>query len=228
MEVLPPEKERSKIVWASLTLPNSSTERINTAGDEFFALVNLPDSQSADIIAEITLSHVMWAYKLVGTRKYYWQDMLMFLSRIYRSTNMMLWQKRREIEFTSMPVQLALALCGDLNIRIGLTGNIRGFVLSAGSVTEIKKSDSDKVQYIGIERYGIKPNIQSIKIKKRESILITSGDFTDLLDFSIIQNSQLGNNDFYETPQKILDSIFAKVILNGKCRPVSAILIMRI
>src|SRR3990167_8511195 len=52
-----------------------------------------------EVASKLACDTAVWAYKLVRQRRTYWKDRKLFLKRIFRTTNITLWQKQREEEF---------------------------------------------------------------------------------------------------------------------------------
>ena len=87
-----PEKPKDVILFSGIGFTHFT--------DECFIITDgvrsLPHAKEAEAL---TAETALWAYRVVRQRPFYWKEKLPFLKRIFRSTNLRLWQKRRDPGF---------------------------------------------------------------------------------------------------------------------------------
>lgn len=116
-----------------------------------------------EVAAKLAGDTAAWAYKLVRQRHAYWKDRKLFLKRIFRTTNITVWQKQREEGFTDgMATTMLVCLVIDRYFYIGNVGDSSAFLLREGKMTKLTTEDVDNsgrlTKAIGTARYGLVPS----------------------------------------------------------------------
>lgn len=133
--------------------------------DECFVVCDgvggLPHGEVASQLAGDT---AVWAYRLVRQRHTYWKDRKLFLSRIFRTTNITLWQKQREEGFEGgMATTMLVCIVIDRRYYIGNVGDSCVFLVRNGTMTKLTTEDIDAsgrlTKAVGTTRYGLTPSI---------------------------------------------------------------------
>lgn len=133
--------------------------------DECFVVCDgvggLPHGEVASQLAGDT---AVWAYKLVRQRHAYWKDRKLFLKRIFRTTNITLWQKQREENFMDgMATTMLVAIIIDHRYYIGNVGDSSAFLVHDGVMTKLTTADVDEAgrltKCMGTTRYGLEPAV---------------------------------------------------------------------
>lgn len=114
--------------------------------------------------AKLACETAAWAYRLVRQRPFYWNAKDFFLKRIVRSTNMRLWQKRREPGFADgLATTLLIFLANDRRFWVGSVGDTSAFLFRGGAVRKLTTEDVDShgnlIKVLGVQRFGIVPQI---------------------------------------------------------------------
>lgn len=144
----------------------------------------------ADAAAQFALDTAMWGYKLVRQRHSYWLNRDAFLKRIFRSTNISLWQKHREEGFEAgFFASLLVCMFRGNHYWVGSTGAMQSFLLRDGVFTALTKEDVDSggrvTKMVGKDRFGLVPHIAYG--------LFDVGDTLLLAPRSVTQNDLLVN-----------------------------------
>jgi len=172
-------------------------QRIRPSGDpedrfaqfktELFVLADgvsvVPRSGEA---AQTACDTAVWAYKHIRQHKYYWQDKKSFMKRIFRTTNMTMWQKRKEPGFEKGAVTTLLVLMiGPKNAWVGSAGDSQCWIYKNGT---LKKITRDKHEFaalpkkaLGLTRLGLVPDFYSIPFAAGDLLCITSDGVSDYL-----------------------------------------------
>lgn len=133
--------------------------------DECFVVCDgvggLPHGEVASQLAGDT---AVWAYKLVRQRHTYWKDRKLFLKRIFRTTNITLWQKQREEGLEDgMGTTMLVCIISDRRFYIGNVGDSSAFLARNSAMTKLTTEDVDVsgrlTKVVGTTRYGLAPSI---------------------------------------------------------------------
>lgn len=167
-----PEKPKDVILFAGKNFTHFNDECfIITDG-----VVSLPHARDAE---QLTAETAVWAYKVVRQRPFYWKEKLPFLKRIFRSTNLRLWQKRRDRGFDG---GLASALMVLIVIQdyfwLGSAGNCNSFLYRDGLIDVLTERDVDDdlmiTKAVGFARKQLIPNMHSEKLLENDVILLAT------------------------------------------------------
>lgn len=117
-----------------------------------------------EIASKLACDTAVWAYKLVRQRRTYWKDRKLFLRRIFRTTNITLWQKQREEGFEGgMATTMLVCIVLDRRFYIGNVGDSSAFLVRNGTITKLTTEDVDAsgrlTKVVGTTRYGLAPSI---------------------------------------------------------------------
>lgn len=134
-----------------------------------------------EIASKLACDTAMWAYKLVRQRRTYWKDRKLFLKRIFRTTNITLWQKQREEGFDDgMATSMLVCIVLDRRFYIGNVGDSSAFLVRNGTITKLTMEDVDLsgrlTKVVGTTRYGLAPSIVTGDFFPGDAmILVTDG-----------------------------------------------------
>lgn len=148
--------------------------------DECFSVADGVGSlPHAGLAATLTVNTAIWAYKVVRTRPFYWGEKLELLKRIFRSTNLTLWQKRREKGFEQgLAAALAVVIIGPDNFWVGSAGNCSCFLYRESLIDELTAPDIDEegmiTKAVGFARKQLIPSRRSEKLLHDDVILLTT------------------------------------------------------
>jgi hypothetical protein len=203
--------KQSSIAVTAIFLPLNYSNRMVRVGDEFFALSDVSLTPEGDFAAKQALDSAKWAFTLVSTRHFYWQDKKLFLKRIFRTVNMNLWQTHPKDNPERVPVSLAGIICGQFHLRLGLIGNMRAFLLNDIETKEVAAGNGEQI-YLGVSRYGLVPRVDNFSFSRGETVIVMTEN--------ILSKIELGNlaKDFVQAVEndqqlsEIGKSAFRKVI----------------
>lgn len=173
----PPDKPKNVILFAGKGFTHFNDECFIIAD----GVSSLPHAKEAEKLTEDT---AIWAYKVVRQRPFYWKEKLPFLKRIFRSTNLTLWQKRRDPGYDA---GLASALMVLIVINdyfwLGSAGNCNSFLFRDGLIDVLTKRDVDDegmlTKAVGFGRKQLIPTMHSEKLLENDVILLAADSITD-------------------------------------------------
>lgn len=163
--------------------------------DECFALADgvgaMPNGETA---AKLAVETAVWAYKHIRQHRYYWLDKKLFLKRIFRTTNMSVWQKRREEGFgMGLATTLMVAIVGPKNLWLGVSGDSTAWLFHEGNVRKLtgEKKDLEGVPSgaLGMKRLGLVPDTVVIPFAEGDVLCMATDGVADYLLPSDVQTA---------------------------------------
>jgi protein phosphatase len=145
------------------------------------------DAVHGDIAAVLVGETALWGYKHIRQRPFYWADKRLLLRRIFRSSNLAVWQKRREKGFESgLITSLSVVIIGGQKLWVGTAGDTSVLLYRESLIdvlTPTDVSESGKLtRALGFKRLGLKPHIFVEKLLPRDIILVATSGVVDYLD----------------------------------------------
>ena len=156
--------------------------------DECFVVCDgvggLPHGEEAARLAGDT---AVWAYRLVRQRRTYWKDRKLFLKRIFRTTNITLWQKQREEGFEGgMATTMLVCIVIDRHYYIGSVGDSSAYLVRGGRMTRLTTEDIDTTgrltKSVGTTRYGLTPSIITGDFYSGDCLLLMTDGVARVMD----------------------------------------------
>src|SRR3989344_2568729 len=191
MSFADPLSDKDRITRVSILFAASQLQGERERQEDYFANYNdqcfaiadgvggMPNGQVA---AKLACETAVWAYKHVRTRPFYWDDKKLFLKRIFRTTNITLWQKQREKGFSEgLATTLVFCIIGDHHFWVGSVGDSHAYQLTTkGILTPLLPDDvapSGKLtRVMGANRYGLVPHVVTREFLDGDTIvLVTDG-----------------------------------------------------
>lgn len=166
--------------------------RGDSYSDEFFVLSSavptLPNGREA---ARLSVKTAVWGYRNIRQKHFYWNDKQKLIFRIFKSTNIRLWQKTRDSGFEDgLATSMVLAIISVRNVWIGSIGDCRGYVIRDGRIFRRTEPDTDHTgaltDMVGLKRYGTIPRQFSLKMDDGDVILLVNHQTAKLLDEEIL------------------------------------------
>lgn len=229
--------QRDKILFAAVQLQGArdlQEDYFLNFNDECIAVADgVGGIPHGEVAAKLACETAIWGYKQIGLRNTYWKDKKLFLKRIFRSTNMAVWQKKREEGLTrGMATTLTLAIVGSRNVWIGSVGDSPAYFFHHGTIQKVTEDDHDAegylVQSIGTDRYRLAPHVYAIEFVAGDSVLLATDGFTHFLSEQAIARVLSGLGD---TSQEVSDgviSLLREAEKNGSDDNMTACIIKRI
>lgn len=174
-----PEKPKNVILFAGTNVHHFADECfIITDG-----VASLPHAKEAE---ELTAETALWAYKAIRQSPFYWKEKLPFLKRIFRSTNLRLWQKRRDPGYDAgLASALMVLIVIDNYFWLGSAGNCNSFLFRDGLIDVLTKRDVDDERMItkavGFARKQLIPTMHSEKLLENDIILLATDSIADFV-----------------------------------------------
>lgn len=175
---------RETIVFAASQLQGSQKTQNDyflNFNDECFVLADGVDSlPHSAVAAKFACETAIWAYKHIRQHKYYWGDKKLFMKRIFRSTNLAVWQKMREAGFEGgMATSLTVLIVGAKQYWLGLAGPSSAWLIHGSAMTKLSP-DADEfggvrnVDVLGSRRLGLIPFYKTAALPPDDVVILAS------------------------------------------------------
>ncbi|GEM_PF-608356 len=231
------KQPKSKILFASSQLQGDRDRQEDyfiNFNDECFAIADgvggIPNAQEAAMFACET---AMWGYKHIRLRPGYWKDKRLFIRRIFRSTNISLWQKQREMAYKDgMATTLLVCVIGVRTVWLGSVGDSRAYLYHDHRLIRLTEDDIDEngtlTKAVGVVRYGLMPQYVAKEFLVGDSLILVTDGVSRFMSDTDISNvvESVG-----VTAQSLSDAVvelFGKATRKGSTDNMTAILIKRV
>jgi serine/threonine protein phosphatase PrpC len=222
----PPDKPTSVILFGGKDFVHSNDECfIITDGVE-----NLPHANEAE---QLTRETALWAYNVVRQRPFYWGEKLRFLKRIFRSTNLTLWQKRRDPGYDAGlgSALMVVFVIGDY-FWLGSAGNCNNFLFRDGLIDILTKRDVDSdgmlTKAVGFSRKQLIPAMRSEKLMENDIILLTTDSIANYASEDEMRGILEEAGTTHESLQMAVDKLIETAKAAGSRDSMSACMVKRI
>jgi len=202
--------------------------------DECFVITDgVGGMPHGDVAAKLAAETAIWGYKHIRLRPYYWADKKLFLRRIFRSSNIAVWQKRRETGFTDgLATTLVVCIVGARNYWIGSVGDSSAFLCREGLIEKLTTNDTDAMGYltkaIGTARFGLTPQYTSGQFLHDDILVLATDGATNFVSEDELRTILDQTGDTAVGLQNAVSSILTTAETNGGVDNMSACLIKRI
>lgn len=173
----------SEYIIAYLQSPDGCSiqhESISVYKDECIAIAQGITTQPYCSEAAIFTSETaLWCYKHVRQRPFYWEDKAKLLQRIFRTSNLALWQKKKDPMYREgIAATLLVAILGVQKIWIGSIGNGVAYFIREGLIEEISQSEiavsSKTPQTLGVVRSGLNLRTTSETVLPGDMLIVAT------------------------------------------------------
>lgn len=205
--------------------------------DECFVIADgVGGMQHGSVASKLAAENAIWGYKLIRQRPFYWQDKKLFLQRIFRSTNIALWQKKRETGFEAgLATTLEVLVVGGKNFWLGHAGDSSTWLLEGIANAKLVKLTTDDVdkqgnltKVIGVERYGMAPQFVGKRFAAGDIVLLVTDGITKVLSPDQMQNIIQKAGDTAESLSSVVLKLLESAESAGSTDNMTAILVKRV
>lgn len=180
----------NRIVFAGSQLIGTRDTQEDAMGafvDECFVLSDgVSGVPHGDVASRLTVDTTVWGYKHIRMRPYYWEDKQKLLARMFRSTNLSVWQKRKESGYEDgLAATLSVVIIGAHHLWAGSIGDSPIYMYRDGLIDTLAEPDTDDIgrltQAIGIQRLGLAPHIKKEIFLPGDIIIMATDGVTDFV-----------------------------------------------
>ncbi len=224
------------ILFACASEGNTKTY-LSHFNDECFVLTDgVSTMPHGDAAAQLASETALWAYKEVRLRNCYWVDKISLIRRIFRTTNLTIWQKRREPGFgEGLATSLLVAIVGPRAVWIGNAGTSSTFFFKNGQLMRITRQDCDATgkvtKALGFQRLGLAAQKIHQKFVPPDALLLVNDQITHALDArelgGLLSDLGITQESLLQTVQKIIQRGRKKGANNGAVCLIKRVAILR-
>ena len=202
--------------------------------DECFALADGVGSMpNGEYAAKFACETAIWGYKHIRQHRFYWLDKKLFMRRIFRSTNMMIWQKRREYEFQEgLATTLMVSMIGSKNYWLGTAGDSTAWLVSGGKLEKLTKEpnpyDPDLKKLLGMKRLGLIPEYYTGPFRTDDVLILATDGCANYVTPGDIHSSVSLAGDTTEDMNMAVSTLIRCAETNGSKENMTAIMIKRV
>lgn len=201
--------------------------------DECFVLADgVGNMPHGDVASKFACETAIWAYKHIRQRRYYWQDKKLFMKRIFRSTNLAIWQKQREVGFEEgLATSLMVLIVGAKQYWLGSSGPSSAWFVHGSTMTKLTPEMSTYEAYkdvLGIRRLGLIPMYKTAPLDPSDVIIMAStgcGNYVTPMDLQTCASS-VGISA--ESASSAVTGLLSASEINGSKENMTAVIVKRI
>lgn len=231
--VVPKETVRFAASQLTGALPVQEDYFLNF-NDECFVMADGVGSLSnGETAAKLACDTAIWAYKHIRQHRYYWLDKKLFMKRIFRSTNLAVWQKHREQGYEQgLATTLSVLMVGPKHFWLGSAGDSSVWLYHEGSITKLTRDKSEfqsiPSNALGTRRLGLVPEFMTGIFDPGDVLLMTTDGVGDYLTSGDIQASISASGDTNESLMHATTLAFTAAQTNGSDTNMTAIIVKRV
>lgn len=231
------EVTRESLVFAASQRPGNSPvqeDYFMNFNDECFVLADGSNRMPhGDAASRLACETAIWAYKHIRQHRYYWLDKKLFMKRIFRSTNLSVWQKRRDHGFEEgLATTLTVVMIGAKTYWLGYAGDTYAWLQSGSSIKKLTRDaapfETDKHIMLGIQRLGLTPEYVTGTMSQGDVLLLTSAGCGNYLTPSDIQTGIGLSGNSAADATRAVESILQSAQVNGSTENMTAVIIKRV
>ncbi len=202
--------------------------------DECFVLADgIGGLPQGDVAAKFACETAIWAFKHVRQHRYYWLDKKLFMKRIFRTTNMAIWQKKREAGFEAgIMTNLMVCIVGAKQYWLGLAGEGSAWLIQTGSMKKLTPEASSfpdsRPQVLGEKRLGLVPLYQTGTLAPGDVCIMASAGCGNYLAPTDLEISATVTGNSIDDVTRAVTSLLDAASANGSKEDMTAVIIKRV
>ncbi len=228
---------RDKILFSSVQSQGKAPRQEDVVAhfsDECFVVCDgVSGIPHGDEAARTAADTAIWAYKAVRQRQIYWLEKRLLIKRIFRSTNLRIWQKKREEGFEDgLATTMLVAVIGPRGIWVGSVGDTAAFVFHNGQLLRLTILDRDAegklTRALGFQRLGLLPNSAHPQLFAGDMVVLATDGITDTLSAKVLTEIAGSVGDTQKDIDEAAAAILAKAHASEGRQNMTVCLIKRI
>lgn len=190
---------------------NSAVSCIHFESD-FFSVIDATEAAChKDVGAALAANTTVWGYKEIRKRACYWEEKRNLIWRIFRSTNIALWQKRREEGFEKgVDVSMAMIIFAPKSIWLGNVGDTVVYLIRDNKITRLSQFSSHQ-ELIGAVRYNDMPKGVNHLVNEGDTIILCTKTIASMLDGKIFNTAIFNGRTQLEIDEQAKEIISASL-----------------
>lgn len=155
--------------------------------DECFVVADgVGGKPHGDVAASLACETAIWGYKHIRQRPFYGSNNQKLLKRIFRTTNLTIWQKQREPGFEDgLATTLLVCIVTEKNFYVGSVGDSSAFLYRDGLIDQLAREERDSkgrlTRSLGMQRLGLIPQVRMEQFLSRDVVLLVTDGVVDFV-----------------------------------------------
>lgn len=234
---VPPPAPRERILFAAAQLQgerDAQEDFFLNYNDECFVIADGVGGQlHGDTAAQLAAETAIWGYKHIRLRPFYWLDKIKLIKRIFRSTNLTIWQKQRETGFEDgLATTLLVCIVTTQNFYIGSAGDSSAFLYRDGLIDLLTHEDRDSegrlTKALGTQRLGLIVQTRVEKFLGGDIVLLATDGVVDYVNEEEIRSILERAGDTVQTIETAVETLVQTAQKNGSTDNMTACLIRKL
>lgn len=234
---IPPTPAGSPIIFAASQSQGGRSRQedyfVNFNDECFVVADGVGGSEHGDEASRLAGETALWGYKHIRERKFYWVDKKKLLKRIFRTTNMAVWQKRRETGFEDgLATTLVVAIITPTQFFVGSVGDTTAMLYRETLIDILTPEDRDDTgrltKVLGTQRLGLVPHVHVDRFLPGDMLLLATDGVVDFVDEedirSLLEAAGTTSADLVHTTEALIQ----KAAANGSQDNLTACLIKKL
>lgn len=202
--------------------------------DECFVLADGVSSLSgSEAASKLACETAIWGYKHIRQHRFYFHDKKRFMKRVFRSTNLAVWQKQKEIGFKhGIATTLLVVMIGPKHYWVGHAGDSSAWYVHEGKALKLTTDHTDSKgilqKAVGFTRLGLFPDFTSGEFPALDMMLLMTDGVEKYLissDLSRIVSTPVVD---IEDAKKRTIALIESAKQNGSTENMTVVLIARV
>lgn len=186
-----------------------------------------------DVAAKFACETAIWAFKHIRQHRYYWMDKKLFMKRIFRSTNLAVWQKRREAEFADgLATSLMVLIVGAKQYWLGSAGDSSAWLLHRGVIRKLTPDYGEfrdtAADLLGTKRLGLVPRFWTGEFAPGDTIILASAGCANYIMPTDLQTCAASVGNAADSADASVAVLLEASETNGSTDNMTAVLVKRI
>lgn len=231
------ETDEESVVYAyaqAAGKDKNQEDSIRFFSDECIALsdgvTGVPHSNIASTFACET---AVWAYKHLRTHRTYRMDRKLFMKRIFRTSNMAIWQKQKEEAYAAgLTTTLCVLMIGAKTLWLGNAGDAQAWLIRDGSLNKLTR---DKQVFsniphkaLGRKRLGLVPEFLATPFSGGDVVLLATDGAADYLTVPDILTAAAGADRSADDMKHAAESLLASAETSGSDGDRTVVMVKRL
>lgn len=231
------EMPKETVLFAASQLTGKASDQEDfflNFNDECFAVADgVSEFDHGEVAAKLACETAIWAYKHIRQHRYYWLDKKLFMKRIFRTTNMAVWQKRREKGFEGgLATTLLTVMVGAKHVWIGSAGDSAAWLVHEGEVKRLTRETTEferiPARSLGLKRLGLIPDFIASPFDPGDALVLMTDGVSDYLTVQDVITSAGASGDTVEDLTNAAVSLLHSAKTNGSEDNMTVLMIKRI
>lgn len=228
---------RETLVFAASSRAGNESSQRNyflNFNDECFVVADGSDkTPHGATAAKFASETAIWGFKHIRQRPYYWQDKKKLIKRIFRSTNLAVWQKQREQGFEEgLMTALLVCIIGAKTYWLGIKGDMGAWLISGNTLNKLSPElvpfSDEANRILGTQRLGIVPYFTTGELRADDVLVLASSGCANYLTAGDLETAAGLIGTDTDGATRAVESLLTQAQMNGSTDNMTAVVMKRV